>query len=213
MGSDVSSIKTALESSLDQDVAQIPAMKRKVAFMFTGQGSHYTGMAKQLFTDSSRFRSDIYQYDRIARSHGFTSILALIDGSVTDISVLSPLVVQLGAVCIQMAMFRLWLAWGVEPTVVLGHSLGEYAALNAAGVLSVSDTIYLVGMRARLLDEKCHAGSHAMLAVKGSVASIGQLLDGDTFDIACINGPDETVISGTSKSYHLRSRLTRDWKY
>ena len=183
---------------MTRDTAQISSTKRKVAFMFTGQGSHYTSMAKQLFTDSSIFKSHILQFDKIAKTQGFPSILGLIDGSVTDISDLSPVIVQLGAICVQMALSRLWTSWGIVPTTVLGHSLGEYAALNAAGVLSVSDTIYLVGTRARLLEEKCHAGSHAMLAVKGSVASIGQVLDGETFEVACINGPDETVVSGTN---------------
>ena len=202
-GTSVSQIKTALESSLKREVAQIPATRRKVAFMFTGQGCHYTSMAKQLFTDSPSFKSSILQFDKIARSQGFPSVLSLIDGSATDISVLSPVIVQLGAVCVQMALFRLWAMWGIEPTAVIGHSLGEYAALYAAGVLSASDTIYLVGTRASLLEEKCTAGSHAMLAVKGSVASIGQVLDGDTFDIACINGPEETVISGTNVNIDL----------
>ena len=203
VGSSVSNIKTALESSLKREVVQIPATKRKVAFMFTGQGCHYTSMAKQLYTDYPSFKSSISQFDKIARSQGFPSVLSLIDGSVTDISALSPVIVQLGAVCVQMALFKLWAMWGIEPTAVIGHSLGEYAALNAAGVLSASDTIYLVGTRARLLEEKCVAGSHAMLAVKGSIASIGQILDGDTFDIACINGPEETVVSGTNVNIDL----------
>lgn len=203
VGSSVSQIKTALESSLKREVAQIPATRRKVAFMFTGQGCHYTSMAKQLFTDCPTFKTSVSQFDKIARSQGFPSVLSLIDGSATDISALSPVIVQLGAICVQMALFRLWNMWGIEPTAVIGHSLGEYAALNAAGVLSASDTIYLVGTRARLLEEKCIAGSHAMLAVKGSVASIGQVLDGDTFDIACINGPEETVVSGTNVDIDL----------
>ena len=166
--------------------------------MFTGQGSHYVGMAKQLFTDSHAFKASIQQFDSIAKIQGFPSILGLIDGSVTDIGELSPVVVQLGAVCVQMALCSLWTSWGVAPAAVIGHSLGEYAALQAAGVLSVSDTIWLVGRRAQLLEEKCHAGSHAMLAIKGSAASIGQILDGSTFEIACINGPEEIVVSGTN---------------
>ena len=178
--------------------------------MFTGQGSHYTSMAKQLFTDSPTFNSDIHRFDKIAKMQGFPSILGLVDGSVTDINVLRPVIVQLGAICVQMALFKMWVSWGIEPTTVLGHSLGEYAALNAAGVLSASDTIYLVGTRARLLEEKCQAGSHAMLAVKGSVAAIGQVLDGDTFEIACINGPDETVISGTNVNIDILCEELKD---
>lgn len=72
-----------------------------------------------------------------------------------------------------MALLRLWNSWGVTPTVTLGHSLGEYAALNAAGVLSATDTIYLVGKRAQELVTKCTPGTHAMLAVAGTFVQYG----------------------------------------
>lgn len=155
-------------------------------------------MGKQLFETCPQFRADIEKYDAISISQGFPSIQPLIDGSVTDIQTLSPIVVQLGAACVQIALSKLWNSWGIHPTAVVGHSLGEYAALCAAGVTSVSDTIFLVGQRAKLLEEQCHAGSHAMLAVKCSLASIGPFLDSQTFEIACINAPEEIVLSGTN---------------
>ncbi|KAL8813485.1 MAG: hypothetical protein Q9200_000219 [Gallowayella weberi] len=109
-----------------------------------------------------------------------------------------------------MALTRLWATWGVIPDVVLGHSLGEYAALDAAGVLSSSDIIYLVGQRARLLEERCLAGSHAMLAIKSSVKSVLELtanLSGIT--IACVNGPQETVLGGSVAEINVAwERLT-----
>lgn len=64
-----------------------------------------------------------------------------------------------------MALAQLWIFWGISPKAVLGHSLGEYAALNVANVLSVSDTIFLVGRRAELLEKHCIAGTNALLAV------------------------------------------------
>lgn len=172
-------------------------------------------MGRQLFETSPPFQTNVKQYDSICTSQGFPSFQPLIDGSVTDIQTLSPVIVQLGAVCLQIALLKLLSSWGVNPTAVVGHSLGEYGALCAAGVLSISDTISLVGERARLLEAKCHAGSHCMLAVKGSVASIGHLLDGQTFEIACINAPEETVISGTNINIDLLSEelKERGFKY
>ena len=204
-GPDISKLKEALSSSIGQDISQIPTAKPKVAFVFTGQGSQYAAMGKQLFETSPQFQTCIKHYDAISVNQGFPSFQPLIDGSVSDIQTLSPMVVQLGAICVQISLFELLNSWGIRPTVVVGHSLGEYAALCAAGVLSISDTISIVGQRARLLEEKCHAGSHCMLAVKGSVASIGHLLDGQTFEIACINAPEETVISGTNINIDLLS--------
>lgn len=204
-GSDISKIKEALSSSIGQDISQIPTAKPKVALVFTGQGSQYAAMGKQLFETSPKFQTCIKQYDALSVSQGFPSFQPLIDGGISDIQSLGPMVVQLGAVCVQLSLFELLSSWGIRPTVVVGHSLGEYAALCAAGVLSISDTISIVGQRAKLLEEKCTAGSHCMLAVKGSVAAIGHLLDSQTFEIACINAPEETVISGTNINIDLLS--------
>ena len=197
-GATIDAVKEVLKSSLGRDVEQIPKIPRKISLMFTGQGSHYVSMAKQLFDTSLQFQSDIKRFDKIATMQGFSSILPLVDGSITDIANLSPQVVQLGATCVQIALFRLYQSWGIQLTVVVGHSLGEYAALYAAGVLSITDTIYLVGKRATLLQEKCTAGSHSMLAIKASASSVSRFLEPGACEIACINAPEETVLSGTN---------------
>jgi naphtho-gamma-pyrone polyketide synthase len=112
------------------------------------------------------------------------------------VETLRPIVIQLGTTCLQMALTRLWSSFGIKPNFVLGHSLGEYAALHAAEVLSARDTIYLCGSRARLLQERCEAGTHAMIAVKGSFNDLGPYLVNDKLEIACSNGPQETVLAG-----------------
>lgn len=198
-------MRDALASWKDQDCSPISTAKPDIIFAFTGQGAHYAEMGKQLFETCTQFRIDIEKYDAIGISQGFPSIQPLIDGTVTDIQNLSTVVVQLGAACVQMALFKLWESWGIHPTAVVGHSLGEYAALCAARVTSVSDTIFLVGKRAKLLEEQCHSGSHAMLAVKCSVASISPFLDSQTFEVACINAPEEIVLSGTNINIDILS--------
>lgn len=200
-GSDIEEIKIRLDAAIARgDGATRPKCAPKVAFAFTGQGSQYPGMGKQLFEGFAQFRSDIKRFDQIGRSQGFPSILPLIQAEGGDISEFEPLVVQLGSACMQMALARLWTAWGLTPVAVIGHSLGEYAALNAAGVLSDSDTIYLTGKRAQMLQERCSRGTHAMLAVKASVAKINTASDQRMYEIACINAPEETVLSGTNEN-------------
>lgn len=197
-GSTVAQVQADLRARLSEQFVPVLPEAPKVVFLFTGQGSHYAAMGKEFYENSSLFRESIDEFNRIATIHGFPSFISLIDGSEADVQSLSPVIVQVGLVSFEMAMARLWASWGIMPSAVLGHSLGEYAALNIAGILTVSDTIYLVGMRAKLLVEKCTAGSHVMLAVQGSSSSVTQALkDGVvTPNIACINSPRETVLSG-----------------
>ncbi|KAL8715826.1 MAG: hypothetical protein Q9220_000493 [cf. Caloplaca sp. 1 TL-2023] len=186
-----------LMSKLDDTIDPIPGVPPIIAFAYTGQGSHYASLGKDLFDSNSRFRSEILTFDNIGIRQGFPSFLPLIEGDV-PVASLSAMVVQIGLTCVQMALTQLWATWGVSPGVVVGHSLGEYAALNAAGVLSPSDTIFLVGKRAQLLETRCTAGSHAMLATMSSALMLSDILAGlQGIAIACINGPQETVLSGT----------------
>lgn len=207
--SSISEAKEALRSAQTEIIKPVSTKPPKVAFVFTGQGAHYPSLGKQLFENSRQFRSDIMDFDTIGRSQGFPSFLPLLDGTITDATSFSPFVLQLGQTCIQMALARLWISWGISPSAVLGHSLGEYAALNVAGVLSVSDTIFLVGRRAELLEKHCTAGTHALLAAATSVTSIRQILVGDNLEFACINGPRETVISGPTEQLMSYSKTLK----
>jgi monodictyphenone polyketide synthase len=96
-----------------------------------------------------------------------------------------------------MALVKYWESLGVRPDAVVGHSLGEYAALHVAGVLSAADALFLVGERARMLERECKAGSHKMLAVRASLAEIEAAAGGRPFEVACLNGPKDTVLGGT----------------
>ncbi|KAF8428551.1 conidial pigment polyketide synthase PksP/Alb1 [Tirmania nivea] len=199
-GSNLVKMKEELQTLASQgSIKPVPAKAPTVPFVFTAQGALYAGMGKELYKNLSQYRADIQHFDTIGRGLGFPSIVPLLDGSLTKDDAICPLVAQLGTACMQMALTRLWASWGVKPAVVVGHSLGEYAALNAAGVLSISDTIYLVGKRAQLLQERCTMGSHGMLAVKAAVTTIQARSLGQYLEIACINGPEDTVLSGTNQ--------------
>ncbi|KAJ4396512.1 hypothetical protein N0V93_000731 [Gnomoniopsis smithogilvyi] len=196
--SDLGEARDAIKQRLEETFTPVLPEQPKVAFLFTGQGSHYAGLGKDFYANHAIFRQSIDEFNELAQIHGFPSFMPLIDGSEQDILKLSPVIVQLGLCCFEMALARLWQSWGIRPSAVLGHSLGEYAALNVAGVLSASDTIYLVGSRAQLLVEKCTSYTHAMLAIQGSVDTVKETLgaQADTVTIACINGPRETVLAG-----------------
>lgn len=193
----IQSLRKLLLNTAETAIDPVPSSPR-VTFCFTGQGVGYTSLGRDLFDTCSQFRDSILGFNHIAISLGFPSFLPLIDGSVEDISALSPVVMHVGLTSVQMALTRLWAAWGITPDVTIGHSLGEYAALHAAGIISANDTIYLVGSRAQLLESCCIPGSHAMLAVRSGVSALKEFLVDSQVEIACINSPTDVVLSGPS---------------
>ncbi|PYI20253.1 putative polyketide synthase [Aspergillus violaceofuscus CBS 115571] len=169
-----------------------------VAFVFTGQGAQYAGMGQALFAGCIPFRRQLQQLEELATAQGFPSFVGVIDGSQADLAAQSPVITQLASTALQMALADLWNSWGVVPAAVLGHSLGEYAALYVAGVLSAMDALFLVGRRAQLLESACEAHSHGMLAVQGALpaAELLRLVDDAAIGVACRNSKTETVLAG-----------------
>lgn len=193
----ISKVSDALQAQVKESYSPAAMVPTKVAFCFTGQGSQYTGLGQKFYQDSKTFRDDIDQLDHLARIQGLPSFLELLQG--TDVQTMSPVKVQLGMACIQVALARMWSSWGITPAAVIGHSLGEYAALHVAGVISAADMVMLVGRRAELLVRDCTPHTHGMLAVKGSAEAIRNTLGSKMTEIACINGPEETVLCGSGE--------------
>ena len=180
-----------------------PAEKSSgIIFTFTGQGALYTSLGKELYDTHSQFRFDIDHLNDITNSHGFTSFLPVINGKANNLDELTPVQTQLAITAVQIALCRLWNGFGLEATAVIGHSLGEYAALYAAGILSLSDALYLVGIRASLLESKCGLGTHAMLAIHATAEAVKNALGAkfNDLEVACINGPEDIVLSGLANA-------------
>ncbi|USP77767.1 hypothetical protein yc1106_05041 [Curvularia clavata] len=200
IGSSVEEICQQNESAIIHGIGVTrPKGSPRVVFSFTGQGAQYPGMAQQLLQESTVFRNELHRLDYVSEKLGFPSVIPFIESTEQDPTTFQPSVVQLASVCVQLALVKLWGTWGIHPSLVVGHSLGEYAALNTAGVLSDVDTIFLVGMRARLLEERCISGTHAMLVVDSPVDKISATLQEREYEIACINSPTETVLAGSSE--------------
>lgn len=199
-GSSLEEIKNELQGVIDRgDGSSRPKLKPKILFAFTGQGAAYMSMGKQLFHAFPAFRSDVQNFDRMAQSLGFPSFIHLIITNEGDIEQSLPVRVQIATISIQIALARLMKSFGILPSAITGHSLGIYVALNIAGVLSVVDTLFLVGKRAEFLQDCCKRGTHSMLAIKAPRSTVAGLLTGMKYDTACINSPGDTVISGENE--------------
>lgn len=195
-------------SKLEAEIQHDTGSKKKVGmsptvFIFTGQGSHYGGMGSELYRTSPIFRETADLCAAICTSHSFPPFLDIIVSDDVDMSTKNAAQTQLAVVTLEIALTAFWRSSaGIQPRAVIGHSLGEYAALHAAGVLSLTDTLYLVGKRACLLLQRCEPNLCAMLAISASAAvvrdNISRLGD-SSCSVACINGPSATVVSGTAE--------------
>lgn len=209
---DFSSAKASLRAAIDlRKGSSRPKGTPRFVFAFTGQGAQFAGMGAELFAQLTSFRTDICRYDQFCRQLQFPSIRQLFEDSTTFADA-TPTMLQLAMVCFQMALYRMWSSFGVTPSAVVGHSLGEYAALYAASVLTQADVINLVGSRAQLLEKHCEPGSHAMLAVRSSATELEAALGptGAEYELSCHNGRESIVLGGTKTQIEaIRPTLQR----
>ena len=211
--SDLTTLRKLCEPYIatDLSIKAVRTHQPPVGFAFTGQGSFYSPMASQLFKDSPPFRTHILNFDGLARRQGFESFLPVIDGSASSGHKFSLVDTHLAIACVEMALCDFWEDLGVKPSIVIGHSIGEVSALYAAKVLSANDATFLVGQRARLLERQTEAGVYGMMAVRASAEILKKIAEASGCEIACINGPEDTVLAGRKQALlSLADRLRAD---
>ncbi|EFY95624.1 polyketide synthase [Metarhizium robertsii] len=197
-------LRTAIDNKAGSEAKPIPPNAPSVVLTFTGQGASYKGIRQELFDEMPYFRDQVLQLDQLVQRLGFPSVVPAITGSDDD-EVLSPVISQLSIVVLEISLARFWAYMGVKPSAVVGHSLGEYAALAVAGVLSAADALYLVGRRAQITEKRCQAYSHAMLSVLGAPEEIDRVLKSGAetaairYEVSCQNTHTDTVL-GASKA-------------
>jgi acyl transferase domain-containing protein len=214
-GSSLTELREGLAAFLDapSNSYQGAIGKPSLAMLFSGQGSQYSYMGRELFQTQPTFRGSLLRCDEILRPVLNRSILSVLfpeDGESLDL-INQSAYTQPALFAFEYSLFDLWRSWGVLPDVVLGHSIGEYVAACAAGVFSLEDGLWLMAQRGRLMQSLPTGGK--MAAVFASAKDVEAALADwpNELAVAAVNTPLETVISGAGVAVesvvsHLRSQ-------
>src|SRR6201996_8775964 len=161
-------------------------------FLYSGQGSQWAGMGRQLLADEPAFAAAVAEFepDFIAQV-GFSLRDVLLAGEpVMGIERIQPVLVGM-----QLALTALWRSYGVEPDAVIGHSMGEVTAAIVAGALSPADGLKVIATRSKLMSRLSGQGAMALLELEAAAAE--ELLSGyPDITVAVYAAPEQTVIAG-----------------
>lgn len=199
--------------------APLPSAARRVAFVYPGQGSQRPGMMRELHERFPDFRAAVEALGAEARRHTGVDPADLLYGSAADSTDDTGLRRRLAPteVCqpllgtVQIAATGLLAACGVTPDVVLGHSVGEFAAAATAGVLPPEEAVALLARRGAILRDAEGEPRGSMLALQTDQETCRRLVD-DLQDvwIACFNEPRQTVVSGAKEALAALRRVCAD---
>jgi acyl transferase domain-containing protein/NADPH:quinone reductase-like Zn-dependent oxidoreductase/acyl carrier protein len=175
----------------------------RVAFLFSGQGAQYPGMARGLYETQPVFRRAIDRCDAILRA------LPGAPGSVPLTSILwgehqglihETRYTQPALFAVEHALVALWGSWGIAPQVVIGHSVGEYVAAATAGVFSLEQGLALIAARGHLMHELTAPGEMAVVFASPDEVVAHVAPCADRVAIAAIDGPASVVVSGEPRA-------------
>jgi acyl transferase domain-containing protein/SAM-dependent methyltransferase len=171
----------------------------EVAFLFPGQGAQYAGMGRALYASSAIFRAAVTRVGAALGPDWGQRLETVIRGE-GAVAVDETATAQVALFAVQWGLAEVWRRWGVLPAVVLGHSVGEFAAACVAGVADVEAVARVVAARGRLMGAlpsggrmtAVEAGAEVVAAVVAAARTEGM----SEIGIAAINSPDSVVVSG-----------------
>ncbi|MGA2411884.1 MAG: acyltransferase domain-containing protein, partial [Candidatus Binataceae bacterium] len=173
----------------------------RIAFVFTGQGSQYSGMARRLYDVCPAFRDSFDRCASLLKPHLSRPLhdVVFADGNIqSDIN--NTAYAQPALFAVEYALTEVWRSFGVVPNLVAGHSVGEIVAATVAGVFSLEDGLRLIARRGALMASLPEGGSMAVIASSEEDVALAIAQQAGDLAIAAVNAPMQTVISGVDSA-------------
>jgi acyl transferase domain-containing protein len=177
-----------------------PGAAVPIVFVFTGMGPQWWGMGRQLLREEPVFRAAVEECDALLRRLGGWSLLEELTAEESRSRIQETWLAQPAIFAVQIGLAALWASWGIQPDVVLGHSVGEVAAAYVAGALSLPDAVRVIFHRSRLQHRT--RGLGRMMATGLSLEQAGPMINGHAngIAIAAINSPRAVTLSGDANA-------------
>ncbi|KAK8859943.1 polyketide synthase [Apiospora arundinis] len=215
LAENVSDLIKQLRGLGSEHITTCPKTPRKVILAFSGQSGTKIGLDPSILSDNPRLAHHIESCNRVLLDLGCPDIMTALHQTepISD-----PTVLQCGLVAVQYSCARCWIEGGLEVTGIVGHSLGELAALAVSGVLSLEDMLRVVYMRAELIKTKFGNEKGAMLAIHAKLETVKAMIEAakerspkdDQVEIACYNSTTSHVVVGSTESIQMALTVLKE---
>ena len=190
--------------------SELKVVPSHLAFLFPGQGAQYLQMGKALYKHEAVFREAVDTCAEILLEACNFNIKHIIYPENNSLEAENRLkdtqFTQPALFVVEYALSQLWMHWGIKPTLLCGHSIGEFVAAHLAGVFTLKDALLLVAVRGKLVSE-LPGGS--MLSVRTTFDDLSKILP-KTLSVAAVNSDQLCVVSGEDKAVEAFAEILEE---